>query len=72
MFKIKAMLQSIYTYYYSPKQHLEQEDKISQAWKIFGTKCLEDFSQCEDMLDFNALTCKTDFDIIQNNCDLDV
>jgi hypothetical protein len=42
-----------------------------QAWKVFGTKGIEDFSQHEDTLNFNALTCKVDFDKIQNNCDLD-
>jgi hypothetical protein len=64
------MSKSIYTYCSCLKQHLKQEKKISQAWKFFGTKGLEDSSQCENMLDFNALTCKRDFDIIQNSCDL--
>jgi hypothetical protein len=40
-----------------------------QAWGIFGTKGLENSSQHEDTLDFNAFTCKMDFNRIQNSCD---
>jgi hypothetical protein len=40
-----------------------------RAWRIFGAKGLEDSLQHEDTLDFNALTCKVDFDEIQNNYD---
>jgi hypothetical protein len=40
-----------------------------QAWKNSGAKGLEDSSQHEDMLDFNAFICKMDFDRIQNSCD---
>jgi hypothetical protein len=40
-----------------------------QAWRIFGAKGFEDSLQHENMLDFNAFTCKMDFDRIQNSCD---
>jgi hypothetical protein len=43
-----------------------------QAWKFFGAKGLEDFSQCENTLDFTVLTYKMDFDILQNSCDSNV
>jgi hypothetical protein len=43
-----------------------------QAWRIFEAKDLENSLQHEDTLDFNALTCKTNFDRIQNNCDSNV
>jgi hypothetical protein len=37
-----------------------------QAWRIFGGRGLVDSLQCEDTLDFNVFTCKTDFDKIHN------
>jgi hypothetical protein len=39
-----------------------------QTWKVFEAKGLDDSSQCEDMLNFNALTYKANFDKIQNDC----
>jgi hypothetical protein len=43
-----------------------------QAWRIFEAKGLEDSLQHEDTLDFNAFTCKIDFDRIPNSCDSNV
>jgi hypothetical protein len=43
-----------------------------QAWRISEAKGLEDSLQHENTLDFNALTCKIDFDRIQNICDSNV
>jgi len=43
-----------------------------QVWNFFGVEGLEDASQCEDTLDFNVLTYKMDFDIIQNSYDSNV
>jgi hypothetical protein len=40
-----------------------------QAWNFFEAEALEDSSQHEDILDFNAFTCKMDFDKIKNSCD---
>jgi hypothetical protein len=42
-----------------------------QALRIFA-KGFEDSLQHEDTLNFNVLTCKIDFDKIQNNCDSNV
>jgi hypothetical protein len=40
-----------------------------QAWRIFGGERLEDSSQHEGKLDFNAFSCTMDFDRIQYSCD---
>jgi hypothetical protein len=43
-----------------------------QAWRVFEAKGFKDFTQCENMFDFNVLIIKMDFDIIQVACDLNV